>query len=477
FNYLKEKSDADISISITKDGNVKFLKEILLNNRLSPLFKRFIEDWLRLLLRYDGENRGLRNGEKVVFTDLETILNRKMVKVFSVFNYRELVYEVTENMTLLDVKGLVENDTEIPAHNQMYTADEKVIINDDSFSEFFQANPEKTLYVFNKAKQFDERTVSLPQHVQALFQLSPESSCETLLKTLFSHTIVFIHRELELISQFDRALMLQIDHVLFIFAQLKQDYSKTRDGIIQLNAQIDYYNRYNERQLRNLPPIRHEGYLNFLTKEREGFQQAKELMENFNSLTERFLKAYKVEILKKYSVLLKNALISTESDMMQKYNHAISLLQRINSDTNSTTEMVQILNVVLEIPWKAIFGNEHLKIYLRFALFIQRELEKLLIWCNALNKEVIKVSSSIQHCEIEKCMYIQTTSAHSNRISLVFRRDLEEDTLDTSKVIENNIDLRYRIQEVLSEGSAYLRNVQLDMIRFLNGIILPASRN
>ncbi|GJQ80311.1 IKK1 [Trypoxylus dichotomus] len=474
FNYLREKTDADITISITKDGGVKFSNEIILKNRLSPPFKRCIEDWLRLVLVYDGTKRGLRNGEKTVFAELEAALNRKMLKVFSVFNYSELTYEVTENMTLLDMKALIETDTGIKAGDQMFTVDEKIIVCDDNFNEILQENPLKTLYVFNKAGSFEDRRVTLPLHVQELFLRLPEIRPDVL-KTLFSHALTFIRREGELISQFDAALIVQIEHVLFMFAQLKQNHSKTRDNIIRLNTQIEHCNRFNERQRRHLSSAIKRNHLNYLADERKMLQQAKELTENFNSLTEKILNTSKIDTVTKHAGNLKMALASTETDMTSKYDRATTLFQKINTDTKSTTEIIKILNVVLEIPWKAIFINQDLKKYLRSALLMQRTLEKLLIWCDALNNQIVEISTTMQTSHIEKCIYLQTASLRSNQ--LVFPNNLEEDVISTDELIRDNRNFRCQIQDLSNQGSAYLRNVQMDMFYLLNGIIFPVSQN
>lgn len=186
-----------------------------------------------------------------------------------------------------------------------------------------QAHPEKTLYVFKKRNDFEERIVNLPAPVQALLQ-SQQIPVESILRTLYTHAICFIDDERRLIEQFDTALTLQIHHLIFFFDKIKTLYSRTRANTIKLNTQIDCYGDcsgwQNGRWSRES-----EDYLLYLTKYRKFLRQTKELTENFNSLTAKFRDVLKMEKITSHAENLRKALQSTEVDMTQKQVYLIIL--------------------------------------------------------------------------------------------------------------------------------------------------------
>lgn len=162
-----------------------------------------------------------------------------------------------------------------------------------------------------------DREVKLPQHVQTLLK-TKETSAELLLRSLYAHTVSFIGQEKELIEEFDVALLQQINHIIFQFSNLKKLYKTTRQNLARLNIQIECYNQCQEWCSSTVTSSENEEYLIYLTKERKYLRQAKELTENFNSLTEMFLKVLEKEAVTKYVDNLKTALHSAEADIAQQ---------------------------------------------------------------------------------------------------------------------------------------------------------------
>lgn len=119
---------------MSKDGVVRYSSEILLDNRLCTTFRTGIEEWLRLLLVFESNKRGFRNGvKKNVFDELQVLLNKKMLKVFSVYNYQHFDYEITPSTKLSDVKSFIERDSGITADSQIFAMEfETSLVNDDT---------------------------------------------------------------------------------------------------------------------------------------------------------------------------------------------------------------------------------------------------------------------------------------------------------------------------------------------------------
>lgn len=133
FQYLKKKSDEDISICVSQNGTPKYSKTIAVENQLSSIFKRDIENWLKPLLVFDSRKRGNYSEEKTdVFKELDVLLKKKIITIYSVFNYCTVDYEITETTRLSNIKSSIENDFCIPRNKQMFILDKQMIICDDN---------------------------------------------------------------------------------------------------------------------------------------------------------------------------------------------------------------------------------------------------------------------------------------------------------------------------------------------------------
>lgn len=77
-----------------------------------------------------------------VFQELDALLEKTLLKVFSVFNYRSFVYEIEEDTRLRDIKMLIETDTSIPVDLQMFVVDDRTVILEDhiDMNEFYQVS-------------------------------------------------------------------------------------------------------------------------------------------------------------------------------------------------------------------------------------------------------------------------------------------------------------------------------------------------
>ena len=91
----------------------------------SRCFLKDIEKWLRLALDWDGQTRGRRQDDSdhrnrpVIFEELKNILNKKLVKIFSVSNHEILSYEITSETDVQDLKRWLKEETDVNPSDQL----------------------------------------------------------------------------------------------------------------------------------------------------------------------------------------------------------------------------------------------------------------------------------------------------------------------------------------------------------------------
>ncbi|KAM3958781.1 inhibitor of nuclear factor kappa B kinase subunit beta [Aphomia sociella] len=166
--HVKKKTHENICVYETFHGDIEYSDEIFPENYISKPFKAMIEQWLRVALEWDPKLRGRDSPSKVtfnlpseekgvtsnvvIFSLLTDILSKKIIKVFSVSTSSEHAYEIEENTTVSQLKLLVEKDTKISIHNQIYVSQTTYTELDDNelVEKHWNENCNIMLFVYNK---------------------------------------------------------------------------------------------------------------------------------------------------------------------------------------------------------------------------------------------------------------------------------------------------------------------------------------
>ncbi|KAM9858539.1 inhibitor of nuclear factor kappa-B kinase subunit beta [Aulostomus maculatus] len=119
-NKLRMKQDSDIVVYEDLTNTVRFSKHLPQPNNLNSLLLEKLEKWLQLMLKWSPQERG--KGPDTTpsncFSQLETILQLKLVHVLNMMSAKILTYSVTDSETVTDLQLKIEKDTNIPAANQ-----------------------------------------------------------------------------------------------------------------------------------------------------------------------------------------------------------------------------------------------------------------------------------------------------------------------------------------------------------------------
>ncbi|KAM3867934.1 inhibitor of nuclear factor kappa-B kinase subunit beta [Diretmus argenteus] len=119
-NKLRMKQDDDIVVYEDLLGEVRFSKHLPQPNNLNSLLLERLEKWLQLMLKWSPQERG-KDPESTpsdCFSQLETILQLKLVHVLNMVSAKILTYSVSANETVADLQLRIEKDTNIPPANQ-----------------------------------------------------------------------------------------------------------------------------------------------------------------------------------------------------------------------------------------------------------------------------------------------------------------------------------------------------------------------
>ncbi|KAH3861372.1 inhibitor of nuclear factor kappa-B kinase subunit alpha-like isoform X2 [Dreissena polymorpha] len=119
-NEVCKKSPDDIC-AIVEHGEVKFYRCIPTTNRLSRSMQTYLEQWLRLMLRWDPKARGGglgKDSRATCFNILETVLNMKIIYLLQVSTNDLLTFPVIDAHTIYDLQRRIEDETQIAIGDQ-----------------------------------------------------------------------------------------------------------------------------------------------------------------------------------------------------------------------------------------------------------------------------------------------------------------------------------------------------------------------
>uniref|UniRef100_A0AAY4C9R8 IkappaB kinase n=1 Tax=Denticeps clupeoides TaxID=299321 RepID=A0AAY4C9R8_9TELE len=118
---LKHKHDDDIVVYEDLSGEVHFSKHLPQPNNLNKFLVGKLEQWLQLMLRWSPQDRGKDGTERDknhCFTQLDQILELKLVHVLNMITAETLTYPVQTGEGVSSLQQRIACDTGIPPANQ-----------------------------------------------------------------------------------------------------------------------------------------------------------------------------------------------------------------------------------------------------------------------------------------------------------------------------------------------------------------------
>uniref|UniRef100_A0A669B6F4 IkappaB kinase n=1 Tax=Oreochromis niloticus TaxID=8128 RepID=A0A669B6F4_ORENI len=119
-NKLRQKQDNIIIVYEDLTGDVRFSEHIPQPNNLNSLLLKKMERWLKLMLKWSPQERGKDPSATPsdCFSQLELLLQIKLVHVLNMSSAKILTYSVSDDETVANLQLRIEKDSNIPAANQ-----------------------------------------------------------------------------------------------------------------------------------------------------------------------------------------------------------------------------------------------------------------------------------------------------------------------------------------------------------------------
>ncbi|XP_059163878.1 inhibitor of nuclear factor kappa-B kinase subunit alpha-like [Physella acuta] len=177
-NVVCKKSPDDINAQYDENKEIKFSKKLPPNNQLCRPLQNYLEQWLRLMLRWDPKARGggIVQAQGIerpkCFCVLEQIMAIKILHILYVEMNSILSFNVNETHTMKEVHAAIELETGIPPQQQYIILANGVKLEptDTALQGCSDPNTEEVIvFLFRRGNlQYQAKNKKLPQQVQAI---------------------------------------------------------------------------------------------------------------------------------------------------------------------------------------------------------------------------------------------------------------------------------------------------------------------
>ncbi|XP_073989880.1 inhibitor of nuclear factor kappa-B kinase subunit beta-like isoform X2 [Rhodnius prolixus] len=217
-SLIKSKDYEDICISKNIDGVMEFNKHLPSEVHISQFLKDEFEYWLRLSLEWNGKIRGRNiNNEILIFSALDSILNKKIITIFSTVTLKQLSYEIDYSTAITTLKGWIQRDTKHFIDDQLILLPSGETLLDESMACtcWDPTNEVAMAYVFSKSDlKLPSVYPEIPSMVKTIIEEPKRLHEYKVIKKIWSHAVYFIQNQLRLYSTFLEALAVKLLSIL-----------------------------------------------------------------------------------------------------------------------------------------------------------------------------------------------------------------------------------------------------------------------
>lgn len=251
--HIKKKAPENISVYETFHGDIEYSDEIFPEVYISKPFKTYMEKWLKVALEWDPklrgrdspskvtfnlpEEKGPSNSNVILFTYLEEILAKRIIKIFSVSTLSQIAYEIDENETIGVLKILIQKETNILIQDQILISKLTYadIANNDVVSKYWNDQGNIALYLFNKVHIIKDNVEPLVpksvqrslEHPKALYNFNNS-------QTLYKNGFYFVINQMELYDALITGLFVRAESLRQESRQLLLKHNNVDKSIGQL---------------------------------------------------------------------------------------------------------------------------------------------------------------------------------------------------------------------------------------------------
>ncbi|KAJ8680529.1 hypothetical protein QAD02_016316 [Eretmocerus hayati] len=214
---MEEKKYKDICAKEVADG-IKFFDHIIYPHDISECILGMMIDWFQVVLQWDHRQRGKRPNceDIVVFPLLKNIFPWKIVNIFSVPTYTNIVYHIRGRSTFTELQKWVEQKTHIPSAEQLIANALGQVYNESVNPDelLSQCEPDSTLYVYKSDSlqviSCDDES-KIPEILDLMLINPNEIRDGSLLRQCYTALIFIMRREMMSFRNFVLAIATKFD--------------------------------------------------------------------------------------------------------------------------------------------------------------------------------------------------------------------------------------------------------------------------
>ncbi|CAH2230109.1 jg19583 [Pararge aegeria aegeria] len=303
---VKKKTHDVICVYETFHNDINYSKEIFPENHISRPLKALIEDWLRVALEYDPKLRGRDAPSKVtfaipledkgtnaasnvvIFSLLERILSKKIIKVFSVTTLSHIAYQIDDTTTILTLKSWIAEDTKIATDNQTIISQMTYIdIGDEEFViKYWNDTSTVMLFVYNKRLMVDDNSAPIvPKAVQRCLELHKGLYNFKNSQTLYRNAFYFVISQMDIYDAVINGIYSRAESLKQESKLLLVKHNTTDKNLGRLLAKVEIVTKMTELGKNHIESLKENGVgTNFLGGFGKTFKNADDLVEKTQKL-------------------------------------------------------------------------------------------------------------------------------------------------------------------------------------------------
>ncbi|CAG9583029.1 unnamed protein product [Danaus chrysippus] len=301
---VKKKSHDNICVFESFHGDVTYSNEVFEENHISKPFKSLIEEWLKVALEWDPKLRGRDSPSKVTFdipseskgvasnviiySMLEDILSKKIIKVFSVPTICNLAYEIQDNTTVETLKTWICKDINIPVEDQILISQLHCtnISNDEFVVKYHNENSNTMLFVYNKNNMLGEISPPfVPKSVQRCLELPKSLYNYRNSQDLYHSAFYFVIAQMDIYDALINGIFTRAECLKLESKQLLVKHNSVDKSLGKLLAQSEILAKMRNQGQEHIESLKENGIgTNFLGGFGKIFKDSDEYLEKIQKL-------------------------------------------------------------------------------------------------------------------------------------------------------------------------------------------------
>ncbi|XP_034832594.1 inhibitor of nuclear factor kappa-B kinase subunit alpha [Maniola hyperantus] len=302
---VKKKSHDHICVYETFHNDVSYSKEIFPENHISKPLKALLEEWLKVALEYDPKLRGRDAPSKVtfaipseekgnnvsnviIFSLLEKVLSKKIIKVFSVTTLSHIAYEIDDATTILTLKSWINKDTNITTDDQILISQMTYIEigNEELVAKYWNETSVVMLFVYNKKQMIDDNSAPIvPKAVQRCLELHKALYNFKNSQNLYRNSFYFVISQMDIYDALINGIYTRAESLKQESKQLLVKHNTTDKNLGKLLAKVEIVTKMTDLGKHHIKSLKENGVgTNFLGGFGKTFKNADEIVEKTQKL-------------------------------------------------------------------------------------------------------------------------------------------------------------------------------------------------